>query len=250
MNAVGNISRFSPATYGNVAVWYDFVNYSYTDTGRTTLCTNGTTVAGVTDLSGNGRHLVQGTASLRPLYSTAIIPGIITYGLNKAAPQFDGVDDQLAITGNYTYPADMTVYAVVYTEAVATYQTIFGYGFDGTPNSNGMRLQFVGGNCDLTTLSGSSRVNDTQPEVISSWVRASGLKQSASGLTAFVGNTGTITACTPAAVSGTPLFIGARAAGSSCWNGYIAEVIAFEAAHTPAQMAKVWEYLRGKWGIA
>lgn len=53
---------FSPRSISGLAAWYDASNAS-------SITLNGSTVSQWNDLSGNGQHQVQGTASLQPTYS-------------------------------------------------------------------------------------------------------------------------------------------------------------------------------------
>lgn len=73
---------------GQKGLWWDLSRPEtlFTDTARTTPITgSGQAVAGVTDLSGNGLHLVQATSTKRP---------IATFGSDgRGGLDFDGVDD-------------------------------------------------------------------------------------------------------------------------------------------------------------
>ena len=80
LNAYAASSRvaFSPALLGPV-LWVDASD-------ATTITLNGSTVSQWSDKSGNGRHLVQATASKQPAYSAT------TFN-NRPGITFDGVDD-------------------------------------------------------------------------------------------------------------------------------------------------------------
>lgn len=92
---------------GEQGVWFDpSPTTCFTDTARTTAAAVGDTVAGMTDLSGNGNHATQATAAARPILRQTA--GGLYY------LEFDGVDDCLA-TGsvNFTGTNKMTVFAGV-----------------------------------------------------------------------------------------------------------------------------------------
>ena len=84
--------RLRPSFFqGNLLAWYDFSNPAtlWLDTARTSPASGaaGESIAGVTDLSGNGYHLEQATAASRPV--TEIVNGSLRL-------QFDGVADTMS----------------------------------------------------------------------------------------------------------------------------------------------------------
>jgi hypothetical protein len=83
----GGAAPFSPLSLSPYS-WFDPSDLStlWQDTAGTTPVTaDGQSVARIDDKSGNGRHMIQGTAAARPLYKTA-------GGLHWLL--FDGVDDE------------------------------------------------------------------------------------------------------------------------------------------------------------
>lgn len=80
-----------PNEIGTLTYWYDFSDAAtlFTDTGRTTLAADGNTVKGVTDKSGNGRHLSEATNG--PTMRTS--PSISFNG--RTVLEFDGSNDVL-----------------------------------------------------------------------------------------------------------------------------------------------------------
>ena len=61
------------------AVWYDFSDITslYQDDGLTTpVTTNGDPIGGVFDKTGNGQHLIQTSASNKPVYTTSVQNGL------------------------------------------------------------------------------------------------------------------------------------------------------------------------------
>ena len=77
--ASATVDEFSPLDIPDIAFWFDA-----SDASSVTL--NGGDVSQINDLSGNGRHAVQGTAGRQPAYTEAAINGL-------AAIVFTGAND-------------------------------------------------------------------------------------------------------------------------------------------------------------
>lgn len=243
--------QFLPTDLGSMGMWWDFANKSFSDSGRTTPCTDGQGIASVLDLSGRSRHLAQGTSSLKPIWSTGLeAPD----GVIESAAYFDGTDDYMTFgVGTYTYPANMTVYIVAQSVSSASaYTTLFGGGFDGSTTTNGFRLQHDSGAFNLRSTNGSANLDaNKSPEKLNSWYYIAGKKEASSGVRVRANGTwGTLTAGTPVAQSTKPFFVGVRAAATSPFKGYIVEIIGYEVAHTDAEIALVEQYLRSKWQLS
>lgn len=97
--AFWKISGFSPVNVGDLSVWYK------ADAGVTL---NGSTVSGWADQSGNGRHLIQSTATKQPLFIASAIN-------SKPSLLFDGVDDLLSLASGATLSifSDMSFFVVM-----------------------------------------------------------------------------------------------------------------------------------------
>jgi len=119
---------FSPASLfasGEEGAWYDpSPTTCFTDTGGTTPASVGDSVAYLEDLSGNGNHATQATASARPtLQQTA---GGLYY------LDFDGVDDRL-ITATTGQPNTdkAQVFVGLQNNTQAVFGVLFEYGNTG-----------------------------------------------------------------------------------------------------------------------
>jgi hypothetical protein len=103
-NIVGSVgSSFSPTSLflsAEKGAWYDPSDLStvFQDTAATTPSVVGDPVGRINDKSGNGFHLLQATAGLRPLLQTE--GG--RYYLN-----FDGTDDEMAVTATLGFTSTM-----------------------------------------------------------------------------------------------------------------------------------------------
>lgn len=99
----GGASAFTPATLfaaSEAGAWYDPSDLStlWQDTGGTVAVTaDGQSVARMDDKSGNGNHLTQATAGMRPVYHT---------DGTKHWLEYDGVDDILVAPIATSLPVD------------------------------------------------------------------------------------------------------------------------------------------------
>lgn len=98
---------FSPLNISGLLTWYDFSDAStlFTNTSRTTpVSADGDAIAGVTDKSGNSRHLSQNTLGLRPLYKLNQVNSL-------SSALYDGSDDVLNTT-SFSFSQPNTVFMV------------------------------------------------------------------------------------------------------------------------------------------
>ena len=89
---MGNSLRIDPRTLPGLFAWY--AADSLAGIGAA-LPADGTAVAQWNDISGNGRHLLQGTGANQPLFKINVA------GLNAILPavRFDGVNDFMTVAG-------------------------------------------------------------------------------------------------------------------------------------------------------
>lgn len=87
--SAGSVVTFTTASVPNIGAWYDLADITtvWKDTARTSaVTTNGDVIKGVTDKSGNAKHLSEATNG--PAYTTGVQNSL-------AAARFDGVNDLL-----------------------------------------------------------------------------------------------------------------------------------------------------------
>jgi hypothetical protein len=108
-------------------LWLPFPQYLFEEEDGTGAVTDNDAVGYVTDLSGNGFHLVQATAGNRPLYQT---DGTLHW------LESDGVDDYLSVTyeGNRAHP----------TERISAFQRL-----SNVAGVNDLLIISPAGNCQL-----------------------------------------------------------------------------------------------------
>jgi len=197
------------------------------------------------DKSGNARHAVQGSATLRPIAS-ATIGG-------KTALQFDGTNDQLVIAAGAWHSGNWTSFIVIdpqspagaewvvsQDDAGANRIAVYGYVTDvnaGMASSNTDNTQFysvqtagvtapliVGGVASNTTATAyASGVPDDAPTAITGTVRG--------------GTINTVISAIPGSSTTLPV------------SGSIAEIVLLDYAASDTDRQLVEGYLAHKWGI-
>ena len=121
---------FSPLLIAGLIGWWDFsdLNTLFTNAARTTPVTaDGDQIGGVTDKSGLGNHLSQGTATRFPIYKAALKNGL-------SVSQYDGSNDGLAtaaFAAALSQPSTVIMVAQIRAAEGAN-----SYMFDGIGTSN------------------------------------------------------------------------------------------------------------------
>ncbi len=121
--------------------WY-YGSEAYTDAGMQAKCTQGGTDACYTlkDLSGNGRNLVQATATKQPIYQAGQKPSVT----------FDGVDDELLLS-SFTQSQPISIFMV------AKAKSYSGSNQDWISlNSTGNGLRVKTDATNITVMSGAA----------------------------------------------------------------------------------------------
>ena len=119
----------APNRFSGLDGWWKADGTLWQNSTRTTLAVaDDDPVGACDDASGNGRHLVQATAGLRPLYKTGIQNGLPVI-------RFDGIDDRLLVTA--TSVSAWTVFVVANITSKINYTGPFQW-WNGT--GDGLKL--------------------------------------------------------------------------------------------------------------
>lgn len=221
--AVPSAVAFTPADL-SPAFWYDASN-----SGSITL--NGSNVSQWNDLSGNSRHLTQGTAASQPAYVSAG-----QNGLNIVT--FDGVDDALsrATTPALSQPFSIWM-AMKFTTVTAGYR----------PISSGSTVQVLLSGSNLQLFAGTSATaagTESTTAVVygmvfngsTSILRRNGVADANSGSLAV--STGSIAGLSLASRGGTAFFSALS----------VFEVVGVAGQISAGSMTSLEAYLKAKWG--
>jgi hypothetical protein len=225
----GAVPRFIPTALANLAVWYR------ADQGVTL---NGSTVSQWNDLSGNGRHLTQGTASAQPLF--------VANGINgQPAVEFVSTDilDCAAATWGSAVAQPATLYVVAYIDQ-STQRDVF----DNVAGADRWILGTTAApNPQPFFFAGSSLLTPTQAVTSATvWgVIANG------GSTSIYLNDSQTAKVTGAGGSNSigSLRLGASNTGTVPDVGRTAELILYSGSHNATTRQQVFRYLGSRYGL-
>lgn len=222
----------APAITVKAAIPLSALRLAHYDAGQITGLAADAPVVTWSDVSGKGRHIVQGNAAMRPLYKTAILNGL-------PVVRFDGVDDYLMSTWLLSHPTSVFVVARWLNASLTTL-------FDGK-NLNHNRIYRSAVGTLNVYANGAGPAIATTPQswhVIEATVKGVSF---ASRLSIDGGAAATATiaaAATPAGVTVGSLGNG----GGQNANADVAEVLIYPALNN-ADIARVVAYLRAKYAI-
>lgn len=213
---------FNPIAMTALAAWFsaDASGVAYVD---------GDPMNGWNDRSGNARHLTQATGGSQPVFYDKMRNGL-------PAVYFDGSKHMRTAAFTLTQPT--TVYVVGMSTATPDY-FVDGAGATGT-----LAVRRGAGNFQLvspTILSGDT--GDSE------WHVHCGVFNSTSSR--IITDNGTITTGDAGTNNASGLTVGGdgTATSANMLNGYVAEVLVFNGAHTDAQAQTVIAYLSNKWAL-
>ena len=228
----------SPLDIAGCALWLDGADATsmFDATTGGSQVAAGAAVARWQDKSGNGRHFVQSTASLRPILTASGRNG-------RSVVTFDATDDFMQSASTHTIPQPATWFFAYKTPAAlaaawsltdATADRVHVYSGSGSNI-----LMFAGATqftVEATITADQWRIGTYSFAGASSTGRTNGAVSAA-------GAAGTN------AADGT-LMLGANAGGNAPLRSQIAEAILFSGSLSPADRARVEAYLAAKWGIS
>lgn len=229
------VAAFSPSDISGLVAWYDFsvaASNLWTDAGRTVAVTSDADrIGGVTDKSGNGKHLSQATAGFRPTYKTNIQNGRSVGRWSAAGTQH--MTSTLASTQPYT------VILVGSVTVPATDQTFV----DGVTANVGRIRSVDATNVGLyagTVLNATvtSNTMTSNHVIVSEFNGASSVVAFDGAATTGAGGASNTTGVTLGAVGDL---------GSSFLTGDICEVLFYDTALSAGNRNSVEAYLKTKW---
>jgi lysophospholipase L1-like esterase len=208
-------------------------------------------IASFPDISGNGRHAVQVTDDLKPLFKTNILGG-------RPVARFDGAND-LLLTPSFLgagHNTAFTIYWVAPTRQVALKVLASNAGaklYIG--EASGQIGDVIVNTSALTTVQKAtsfpislSRLTDpywSKPQNVYGFsYNGSTVIRSVNGLTTSYAATGNL------GLSGELTLGNLNTGGGYFWNGDLAEMIVYNKAHTANQIKQVSKYLGNKFNIS
>lgn len=226
----------------NLWGWWNSLN-AYTDDG-TTLCSNsGVDVCKqLTDLSGNSRHLTQGTAGYRPTWYSAQQNGY-------PALRFDRSDDFMSKSSE-TLAQPLTMYCVGKNNFPG-YSGVFIGGSDSSTNTPSRSTLFLTSTApNYITFSAGSSVADLGTTASNSYFMAMGVANGASSFS-IINTSAPVSLSGTGSLGNTTLSIGAYSDGTFLLGGDIVEILIFSQAHSSSagEGLAVRQYLNQKYAL-
>lgn len=225
----------------STGIWLDAADSS-------TITLNGNNVSQWSDKSGNGYHATQSTAAYQPTYVGS------TFSNSKPAIRFDGSNDRLSTSYDYT-GSDVTLYVVVSRETGGSLEqwVYCSYGgTNGTPANaaiwaKGELSQQWATYTNAFKLSGVALATDNTPAIL-------GLDSSINDAVMDMYTNGNRTAQHPSATryngGGRRNYVGAELDGANRFlSGRVGEIIQVESRLTTTVRQKLEGYLAWKWGL-
>lgn len=234
-------AAFTPASVSGLVAWYD--------AAALTGLNDGDAMATWADASGNGRDLAQGSATLKPLYKTAIQNG-------KPVVRFDGSNDHMLFTAgaDWVTGTGLTVYVVSLRRATRVNSGQVSVYANGAGNDYGA----LTGACLGDTEGSGTALRAYRASQLSR--RASGEGDTAAHVCTYLfdgaNNTLYFDGVAEAAVASTAswairsLLIGARWTGSFSDQAFrdYCEILVYSAGNGSTDRQAIEAYLKAKWG--
>jgi len=220
MSGGGGSAAFSPASLPNLAFWYD--------ASQLTLANNDP-VGSFTDLSGNGRHLVQATASWKPTFLTNRQNGL-------PAVVSDGTDDRLQ-TANFTFNQPKHIFVVVKGNSLGIQPALLDGG-----SLLEMWTRYTGGNIQMYAGSfgpTSSGIDLTLPHLLEFYWDGANSFIRVDGVTTFTGN--------PGANNATGLSVFSAPGATEYVGADLFELFGCTGQVTGANLSAAIAYVQAKW---
>jgi hypothetical protein len=235
MGGLGGVFRksgFTPAALAPV-VWLKADGTLWQDSARTTPATaDGDPVGAWDDVSGNDRHLTQGTGASRPVLKLAIQNG-------RPVVRFDGTNDFLTRAFTLAQPA----YFALVAKAISGSNTS---RFTDGGVLNGLALFVNGAIPNINLYFGTSIACPVTMNAGTFYV----VEVLASGASSYAKlNGGTASTGSPGTLAPGGLTLGANPSGGSAIAADISEIVLCAAEPSASDRTLLQNYLNAKWGV-
>lgn len=240
-------SVIHPSTPGNLIHWIDFADSSSITTG-----TGG--ISQADDKSGNGYHFTQGTSGNRPDYSGTLNGrNIITFA---GGPDYLNNSSATAIGKNASGCTSYVVFK--HTAAPTTDQRLLSVQGPSSSLRHYLRAGATSNKLEIIARRLDADANAIivgSTNVGTGWHIATAVADNVAGTLGLwmdgVSEGSTTLASSGGNSSNTDTVVVQLSSGNASLDlvGNVAELIVYNAAHDAATRARMWGYLRNKWGL-
>lgn len=248
---LGATGRFlDVAALSNCALWLDASDAS-------TITHSSGSVSQINDKSGNSRHFTQGTSTNQPRIDTHTQNGL-------AVLDFDGTNDRLELgsSGLGRNVGGVTIYVVAKPDSISAIRTLlqFSSGSNSSQSRSSVRLtsaskaELGGRRLDANSFASTTGASNVSTSTFSVFTGV--LDYTNSDAFIYLGQSldgSTTSFQTDGSTSDTDSLasrLGSSLSSLDFFDGQIAELIVFHAAHNADQRALIWSYLNRKWGLS
>jgi hypothetical protein len=234
----------SPLEITGLVAWLDFSDAAtlFTDTTRTTpVASDADAIAGVTDKSGAGNHLIQTTSTARPGYKVNILNG-------RSAALGDGADYMVQVNNPVAYAQPNYIFIAAKHGDAAAGKHLFdgaGAGRNLIGTAAGPVWTMYAG-----TVVSSVSATDTNNNIFCGVFNGASSALYVNGGTAVIsGNAGAQALGVSAA--GGDFIVGAGVGGANIMpaGSYLYEILVYDTTLSTFQINQIGGYLKTKWNL-
>jgi hypothetical protein len=212
---------FAPTDIAGCWMWFDASNAG-------SITASSGAVSQWSDLSGNARHVTQGTGSLQPVTGSRTINSLNAISFNDAS------EDDLSRAG--ATPSVSTVIGVIQYDITGATSMWYGYNSIAVYQNGGAYSMYSGGAISGGTVDTSAHI----------WIAVFDTAANGGGI--YIDSPSAAVATGDKNGGNSATTLGRQGGGGNTFDGLMGEVIVYDSALSQADRTLVYDYLSAKWG--